>query len=300
MKMVNDVISTTTVLDYRPRPTLASRRQDYIMSKFLWCFVALPALAACAVGGSSGGGLVLPSPSGDTAVNKACHAALPDILPATPITTNTLWSSEGIGSSADSLEILRMGFARVSFDVSALALADANGLNIGDTMRWSKAPLTTQAGTVTLEVAPRGDARCTAFEREVEGQRTSSDPKANTDDPMKYWTDTRFPPAPPEGRNWCIATLDSPDQNALRFSRTVTSSQEGQSNVSVILELVTDNTGAIRARRTQVRMYRPSFPIGISSVGTGCDGNAIGLIPEFWGPTGIALRPSAAPTLINK
>jgi hypothetical protein len=263
----------------------------------LTVFVLSSLLSACSTGS---GGTVLPSPSGDAAVNRACRAAAPDIIPTTPITTNSLWSSEGIGSSADSLEILRMGFERVSFTTSQAALDEASRLAAGDTMRWSKVPLTTKAGVVTLEVAQRGDPRCAAFEREVEGQRNSSDPKANTDDPMKYWTDTRFPPAPPEGRNWCVAGLANADESALKFTRTVTNSQEGQSNVSVTLETVTDPNGAILARHTLVRMYRASFPIGISSVATGCDGTTIGTTPEFWGPTGIALRPASAPTLINK
>jgi hypothetical protein len=259
--------------------------------------MVLLALSACSTGG---GGNVLPSPTGDAAVNKACRAAFPDVLPATPITTNSIWSSEGLGSSADSLEILRMGFERVSFFVTQANIDEAARLNSGDTTRWSKVPLSSQSGIVTLEVGPRGDPRCVAFEREVEGQRNSSDPKAATDDPMKYWTDTRYPAAPPEGRNWCVATMGSSDANALRFTRTVTSSQEGQSNVSVTLETVTNSAGAILARRTLVRMYRASFPIGISQVATGCDGNTIGTTSEFWGPTGIALRPAATPTLINK
>jgi hypothetical protein len=254
-------------------------------------------LGACSTGGGS---TVLPSPSGDAAVNKACNAALPDIIPATPLTTTSLWMSEGRGSAADTLEALRMGFARISFDVTAAQLTQANSLAAGDTTRWSLAPLTTQSGTVTFEVAPRDDARCTAFEREVQGQRNSSDPKANTDDPMKYWTDTRFPPASPEGRNWCIATMAQADADAFRYTRTVTTSQEGQSNVTVVLETVTQPSGAVLARRTLVRMFRPSFPIGISSVATGCDGTTIGATPEFFGPTGIALRATNPPTLINK
>jgi hypothetical protein len=255
------------------------------------------ALTACSTGS---GGSVLPSPSGDAAVNKACRAAAPDIIPNIPLTTNSLWSSEGIGSAADSLEVLRMGFTRASFAVTPAALEEASRLNAGDTSRWSKAPLTSQAGTLTLEVAPSGDPRCAAFEAEVQGQRNSSDPKANTDDPMKYWTDTRFPPTPPEGRNWCIAALANADPAALKYSRTVTNSQEGQANVSVTLETVTDPNGATLARRTLVRMYRASFPIGISQVATGCDGNTIGTTPEFWGPTGIALRPASPPTLVNR
>lgn len=255
------------------------------------------ALSACSTGS---GGTVLPSPSGDAAVSKACRAAALDIIPTTPVTANSIWSSEGVGSAAYSLEVLRMGFERASFTVTQAALDDATRLTTGDTTRWSKAPLTEKSGTLTLEVAPRGNARCFAFEHEVEGQRNSSDPKTNTVDPMRYWTDTRFPAAPPEGRNWCIAVLANPDENALRLSRAVTSSQEGQSNVSVTVEMVIGPLGEILARRTLVRMYRPSFPIGISSVATGCDGNTIGTTPEFWGPTGIALRPALAPTLINK
>jgi hypothetical protein len=255
------------------------------------------ALAACSTGG---GGTVLPSPSGDAAVNKACRAAAPDIIPSTPLTTSSVWSSEGIGSAADGLEVLRMGFARASFAVTSMVLEEANWLGAGNVNRWSKAPLTNQPGTLTLEVAPFGDPRCAAFEQEVLAQRTSSDPKANTDDPMKYWIDMRFPPAPPEGRNWCIAALASADKSALKYTRTVTNSQEGSSNVSVTLETVVDSSGATLARRTLVRMYRASFPIGISQVATGCDGNTIGATPEFWGPTGIAFRPASPPTLVNK
>jgi hypothetical protein len=257
----------------------------------------LLALSACSTGG---GGTVLPSPIGDAAVGRACRDALPDIIPSTPITTNSVWRSEGMGSAADALEVLRMGFERASFTATSAQIATASSLAPGDTSRWSQAPLTSQAGIVTLEVAPRGDAFCVAFEREVDGQRNSSDPKAATDDPMKYWTDTRYPAAPPEGRNWCIATADPSDSNALRYDRTVASSKEGQSNVSVSLETVTNKSGETLARRTQVWMTRPSFPIGVSSVATGCDGRTIGPIPEFFGPTGIALRAAAAPTLINK
>jgi hypothetical protein len=263
----------------------------------LAAFLLATALTACSTGG---GGTVLPSPSGDAAVSKACRAAAPDIIPSSPLTTTSLWSSEGIGSAADSLEVLRMGFVRASFTVTPTALEEASRLSAGDTSRWSKVPLTSQAGTLTLEVAPFGDPRCAAFEREVQGQRTSSDPKANTDDPMKYWTDTRFPAASPQGRNWCVAAVETSDANALKYTRTITNSGEGQSNVSVTLETLVDSGGNLVARRTLVRMYRASFPIGISQVATGCDGNVIGATPEFWGPTGIALRPASPPTLINK
>jgi hypothetical protein len=266
-------------------------------SRSLAILILATTLTACSTGG---GGTVLPSPIGDIAVSKACREAAPDILPATPIKAASIWYNEGVGSAADSLELLRMGFERASFTASTTALAQANALPIGDTSRWSKVPLSSQAGKLTLEVAPYGDGRCLAFEREVAGQRNSGDPKANTDDPMKYWTDTRYPPAPPEGRNWCIATLASADEVALNLTRTVTSSREGQSNVSVTLETLTDPSGTLRARRTLVRMSRPSFPIGISQVSTGCDGREIGVIAEFWGQTGIALQPAAAPTLINR
>jgi hypothetical protein len=269
------------------------------MKKLPWFFVALPILLATACS-TGNGGTVLPSPTGDMAINRACREAAPDIIPSVPISTASLWMGEGRGSSADSLEALRMGFERVSFDVTGENLSQASALSPTDTLRWSQVPLTTQIGAVTLAVAERGDARCTAFEREVEGQRNSTDPKANTDDPMKYWTDTRYPAAPPEGRNWCIATLAEADSNALRFTRTDTSSKEGQSNVSTMIETVTDASGNILARRTFIRMTRPSFPIGVSGVSTGCDGATIGVLPEFFGPTGIALRPASPPTLINK
>lgn len=268
------------------------------MKKFVLWLIALPILlTSCSTGN---GGTVLPSPSGDIAINKACREALPDIIPATPLTTNALWMGEGRGSAADSLEALRMGFERVSFDVTPDNLTQAGALSPTDTLRWSQVPLTTQSGRVTLAVAQRGDPRCTAFEREVAAQRNSTDPKANTDDPMKYWTDTRYPAAPPEGRNWCIATLAAADSSALSFTRTDTSSKEGQSNVSVMIETITDTAGSTLARRTFIRMTRPSFPIGVSSVSTGCDGNTIGTLPDFFGPTGIALRPATPPTLINK
>lgn len=263
----------------------------------LFVILAVGVLTACSTGN---GGTVLPSPIGDIAINKACREAAPDIIPTTPLTTNALWMGEGRGSAADSLEALRMGFERVSFDVTSDNLAQAGALSPTDTLRWSQVPLTTQTGRVTLAVVERGDARCTAFEREVEGQRNSSDPKANTDDPMKYWTDTRYPPAPPEGRNWCIATLAEPDSSTLSFTRTDTSSKEGQSNVSVMIETITDAAGNALARRTFIRMTRPSFPIGVSSVSTGCDGNTISTLPDFFGPTGMALRPANAPTLINR
>lgn len=271
--------------------TLFMSRQTLIAVAFALVFTA------CSAGNS---GTVLPSPIGDLAINKACREAQLDIIPTTPLATNTLWMGEGRGTAADSLEALRMGFERVSFDVTPDNLNQASALSPIDSLRWSQVPLTTQTGRLTLIVAERGDARCVAFEREVEGQRNSSDPKANTDDPMKYWTDTRYPAASPEGRNWCIATLAQADPSALRFTRTDTSSREGQSNVSTMIETVTDASGNTLARRTFIRMTRPSFPIGISSVSTGCDGNVIGQLAEFFGPTGIALRPTLPPTLINK
>jgi hypothetical protein len=257
----------------------------------------LTLVSACSTGG---GGTVLPSPSGDAALGKACRDAQPDIIPTTPILAKSILFNEGMGSAADSLELLRMGFERASFTVTPTNLEEASRLAQGDTTRWSRAPLTITAGTITLEVAQKGDARCAAFEREVESQKNSSDPKAATDDPMKYWTDTRFPPATAEGRNWCIATLEAPDPEALKLTRTVTSSQEGGSNVSVRLETLSNARGSLLARRTQVWMNRPSFPIGISSVATGCDGRTIGQVPEFFGPVGIAVRAAAPPTLINK
>ncbi len=258
--------------------------------------LAYTILSAC----STGGGTVLPSPVGDAAVGKACREAAPDIIPATPLTAKSVWRNEGMGSAADSLEDLRMGFEQVSFTATSANIAAANALSANDINRWSQVPLSNEAGIITLAVAPRGDPRCAPFEREVAAQRNSTAPKANNDDPMKYWTDTRFPPASPEGRNWCLATLNSADTAAMRFSRTVTSSQEGLSNVSITLETITDSSGALLARRTLVRMSRPSFPIGISAVYTGCNGATIGQISEFYGPTGIALRPATAPTLINK
>jgi hypothetical protein len=260
-------------------------------------FVFATLLSACSTGG---GGTVLPSPNGDAAVSKACREALPDILPVSPMKAVSIWYNEGVGSAADSLELLRMGFERASFTASASALNEANALPMGDTNRWSKAPLTSQAGKLTLEVAPFGDSRCAAFEREVAGQRSSTDPRVSADDPMKYWTDTRFPSAPADSRNWCIATLVSAEEGALSLTRTVTSSREGQSNVSVTLETVTDPSGSMLARRTLVRMSRASFPIGIGQVSTGCDGREIGAVAEFWGPTGIALQPTNPPTLINR
>ena len=263
--------------------------------------LATAVLAACSTGG---GGTVLPSPSGDAVVSKFCREAPRDIIPNAPIGFTSVWLSEGRGSAADALEALRMGFERVSFDVTPAHLSEARGLAMGDTGRWSLAPLTNQTGPVTFEVAQRGDSRCAAFEAEVQGQRSSSDPKANTDDPMKYWTDTRFPPAPPEGRNWCVATMVSADVDAVRYTRTTTSSQEGGSTVTVVYETLAQTiaqaSGNLIAQRTLVRMYRPSFPIGISSVATGCDGRTIGPTPEFFGPTGIAFRAAASPTLINK
>jgi hypothetical protein len=257
----------------------------------------LMGLAACSTGS---GGTVLPSPVGDAAVAKACRNAQPDILPTSPILTKSVWISEGVGSAADSLEALRMGFERVSFSVTAENLAEASRLPMGDISRWSRAPLVDQMGDITLEVAPMGESRCAAFEAEVEGQKISTDPKANKDDPMKYWTDTRYPPAPPEGRNWCIARATVFDSDAVKFTRIVTSTQEGQTHLSVSLETVTQQNGEVLARRTRVWMNRPAFPIGVSSVATGCDGRTIGPVEEFFGPTGIALRPAAPSTLINR
>jgi hypothetical protein len=268
-----------------------------MIHRFLTVLLVITTLSACSTGG---GGTVLPSPSGDAALRKACRDAPPDFLPNTPIKTASLWYNEGVGSSADSLELLRIGFERVSFTASQSAINEAASLPVGDTNRWSKAPLTMQPGVLTLEVAPFGDGSCTAFEREIAGQRVSSDPNAGGDDPMKYWTDTRYPSASPQSRNWCIATLPTPDSDALLLNRSVTTSQEGQSTISVTFEAVTSRDGALLAQRTIVRQLRASFPIGISQVATGCDGNAIGPVPEFWGPTGIALRPASAPTLINK
>lgn len=271
-----------------------------VKSAVFWAFPLL-CVASC---GTGGGGTVLPSPSGDAAVSKACRDAAPDVIPNTPIPITSVWLSEGRGSAADALEALRMGFERVSFDVTAAQLSQASALAPGDTSRWSLAPLTTQVGPVTFEVAPRGDPRCAAFEAEVQGQRNSSDPKANTDDPMKYWTDTRFPAAPPEGRNWCVATMANSDFDAARYTRTVTNAQEGQSNITITKEILAQTiaqaSGGLMAQRTLVRMYRPSFPIGISSVATGCDGKTVGATPEFFGPTGIGFRALNPPTLINK
>jgi hypothetical protein len=259
--------------------------------KTLATLALIAVLSACSTGG---GGTVMPSPVGDLAVSRACRDAPPDIIPSTPIAATSVWFNEGMGSAADSLELLRMGFERVSFAVTEANLQAASKLSPNDTSRWSQVPLTSQAGTITLEVAPYGDPRCAAFEREVEAQR------ANSDDPMKFWTDTRFPPANGDSRNWCIATLSPLDPNALVLSRTVTSTREGQSNVSVRQEILTDVRSNVLARRTQVWMNRPSFPIGISSVATGCDGRTIGPMPEFFGPTGIALRAASSPTLINR
>jgi hypothetical protein len=260
-------------------------------------FCILFALASCATGG---GGTVLPSPIGDIAVGEACRKAVPDIIPTSPILARLIYPSDGVGSAADALEPLRMGFTRVSFVVTPEMINDASKLAIGDTSRWSRAPLTSVPGVLTLEVAQKGDRRCAAFEQEVEGQLTSNDPKASRDDPMKYWTDTRFPPAPPEDRNWCLAVTDNDEGTPFVIARDVTTTKEGQSQVSVTRDRITDYLGQTVAQRTIVRMYRASFPVGISQVATGCDGRTIGSTPEFWGPTGIALRPAAGPTLINK
>jgi hypothetical protein len=260
-------------------------------------FFALLALSGCNTGG---GGTVLPSPIGDFAVSKACREAQPDIIPTQSIAANLIYPPDGVGSAADALEPLRMGFTRVSFVVTPEMINDASKLAIGDTSRWSRAPLTRVPEVLTLEVVQKGDRRCAAFEQEVEGQRTSNDPKSSRDDPMKYWTDTRFPPAPPEDRNWCLAVVDNEKGTPFIIARDVTTSKEGQSQVSVTRDRILDFLGETIAQRTIVRMYRASFPVGISQVATGCDGRTIGSTPEFWGPTGIALRPAAPPTLINK
>lgn len=268
------------------------------MKKHILIVTILAAVvSACSTGGPDA---ALPSPTGDAAVKKACREIAADILPVAPIKTGSIWYNEGVGSAADGLELLRMGFARASFTPTAENIVAAERLAANDSSRWSLAPLRAIAGKLTLEVAPRGDSKCAAFEREIEGQRSSTDPKASTDDPMKFWTDTRFPDAPPEGRNWCIATRDLPDASALVLNRSVTTTREGQSSVSVVIETLSDPSGNLLAKRTLVRMYRDAFPIGVSQVVTGCDGNLVGSTPEFWGPTGIALQPSAPPTLINR
>lgn len=247
--------------------------------------ISLFTLCAC----STGGGTVLPSINGETALARACRNAEPDIIPNAPFKVQGFQDLSGIGSAGDGQNRFLEGFETIEFLVDNTALERANLLGPNDPSIWGLRPLSKISGIVNLGIVQRPHQGCDLFEEVVKSQ--------GEPDAARFFTSTTFAPNPP--RNWCINAFNY-GQTAFEFSYSTNqfSSKEGESSLNQKIEILKRN-GEIVARRTQIWLSRPQFPIGVVNVATGCDGSAITTpAPEFVGKNGIALVPLRAPTLI--
>ncbi|WP_157893537.1 hypothetical protein [Aquidulcibacter paucihalophilus] len=230
-----------------------------------------------------------------------CQAAEPDILPNSPILTTSIQFADGRGSGNEVTEAMRTGFGQASFQTTSEALAEGAALPAQDSRRWNLVPLSGQAGPVTFVLAPVGTPACNGFEREIAAQRTTQ----STGDPMRFYTDRRLPPAPPGGRNWCVASLIGADPEAVVYRRKVDLMAVPRAHVTRIvetLEQANDNPGEparILARRTflqKVALDKKGFETGM---GKDCAGKASAPQPALVGVNGIALRPLNPPNLVT-
>jgi|GEM_PF-5907827 len=243
------------------------------------------ALGAC----STGGGVVLPSIEGETALARVCRLKAPDIIPATPYRSQGFMDHSGYGTASDAIARFLEGFETIEYVVTLEAINNGAALSPNNPSNWGLRPLTDQTGTLNLGIVERPHQGCAAFEAVV---KTQGEPDA-----ASFFTFTNFAPNPP--RNWCINAF-SYDERAMEFTLQVSqwASKEGDSTLYQKTELLRRN-GQIVARRTQFWLTRPQFPIGVARVATGCDGRAISAtIPEFVGRDGIALAPLRAPKLV--
>jgi hypothetical protein len=230
-----------------------------------------------------------------------CKAAQADLLPKSPILTNSILFANGRGSGNEVTEALRSGFIQASFETTPEALAEGEALPAQDSRRWSLVPLTRQAGSSTYVLAPLGTPACDGFEREVAAQRTPQ----STGDPMRFYTDRRLPPATTGGRNWCIAGLSGRDPEAVLYRRRVDSFVLPRAHVTRIVEAIEQPSDELNfkpkvlARRTFLQKIALDEKGIETGGGKDCTGKPSAPQPTLVGTQGIALRPLSSPNLVT-
>ncbi len=266
------------------------------------CFTRLTAMASLLWLGSCAATSALQAQTASTPSWRAlCRAAEPDLLPKSPILTNSILFANGRGSGNEVTEALRSGFGQASFETTPEALAEGEALPAQDSRRWSLVPLTRQAGSSTFVLAPLGTPACDGFEREIAAQRTPQ----STGDPMRFYTDRRLPPATTGGRNWCIAGLAGRDPEAVLYRRRVDSFVLPRAHATRIVETIEqpsddlDFKPKVLARRTFLQKIALDEKGIETGGGKDCSGKPSAPQPTLVGIQGIALRPLSAPNLVT-
>lgn len=230
-----------------------------------------------------------------------CKASEPDLLPNSPILTTSILFADGRASGNEATEAMRVGFGQASYDVTPEVLSEGAILAASDNRRWTMVPLSDKAGPVTLVLAPIGTPACAAFEREIDAQRTPQ----NTADPMRFYTDRRLRPAPTGARNWCLASLEGRDPEAIVYRRTVELLNLPRAHVTRILETLEQpdadprQPAKILARRIFLQKIALDEKGVETGVGKDCAGKPNMPQPAFVGQQGIALRPLNPPNLVT-
>lgn len=230
-----------------------------------------------------------------------CKAALPNVLPNSPILTTSILFADGRGSGNEVTEALRAGFGQVSFETTPEAIAEGAALPAQDSRRWALMPLSDQAGPVTFVLAPYGTPACAGFEREIDAQRTPQ----STGDPMRFYTDRRLPTASLGGRNWCVAKLTGRDPEAVVYSRKVDLLALPNAHVTRMIETLEQaeddprRPAKILARRTFLQKIALNDHGVETGFGKDCAGKPSAPQPTLVGQQGIALRPLNPPNLVT-
>lgn len=242
-------------------------------------------LASC----STGGGRVLPSPIAESQLARACRTKAIDIIPSTPFISQGFLDSSGNGTAADGITRFLEGFETLEFNVTSEAINDGNSVSPNDPSIWGLRPLVREIGIANLGIVQRPHPGCDAFEAVVKTQ--------GVPDVGRFFTYSGFAANPP--RNWCINAFGY-SQSVMEFAYETSQavSFEAGATINQKTETLRQN-GQIVARRTQIWLVRPQFPIGVTNVNTDCQGLAITApAPEFVGKNGIALRPKREPSLV--
>ena len=230
-----------------------------------------------------------------------CKAAEPDLLPNSPILTTSILFADSRGSGNEVTEAMRTGFGQASFETTPEALAEGAALPAQDSRRWNLVPLSGQTGPVTFVLAPLGTPACEGFEREIAAQRTPQ----STGDPMRFYTDRRLPPAPPGGRNWCVASLSGVDPEAVVYRRKVDLMTVPRAHVTRIIETIeqADDDMTKPAKMLARRTFLQKIALDDKGIETGmgkdCSGKPSAPQPALIGVNGIALRPLNPPNLVT-
>ena len=252
---------------------------------FIGLSIAALSLTAC----STGGGRVLPSIIAESELARTCRTKALDIIPNTPFITQGFLDNSGNGTAADGISRFLEGFETIEFIVTQDAINIGANLSPTDPAIWGLRPLVNQTGIANLAIVEHPHPGCDAFEAVV---KTQGEPDA-----ARFFTYTKFAPNPP--RNWCVNAF-SYSQSAMEFAYETNQSavKEGDATINQKTEILRQS-GQIVARRTQIWLSRPQFPIGVVNVNTDCEGRAITAPqPEFIGKNGIALRPKREPNLV--